>query len=76
MLVHELIEELRKMDRNAHVVVDGHIVAGVKEVKGRAGDGVRHWPDSFRLADTGKDKAVVFLRHTEFSDGQWGLTTT
>lgn len=75
MRVHELIEALRKLDRNAYVVVNDTIVADVLEITGRAGDGQRHWPDSFRRVDGGKDKAVTFMRHTEFSDGSIGLSS-
>ena len=74
MIVRELIEELKRLDPMAHVVINGRIVAAVEEVRGRVGDGTRHWPDDFRHHDAGRDKGVVFLIHREMSDGYQGLS--
>lgn len=72
MRVQELMGLLSTFDGNAFVVIDGKIVAGAEQIAGRFG-GDKHWPDTFRPADAGREKAVVFLHHTEFSDGSQGL---
>lgn len=72
MTVKELREALAKIDGDAYVVINDLVVVGIEEVRGRVG-GAKHWPDTFRRVENGRDKAVVFLRHTEFSDGTYGL---
>jgi len=74
MRVKELKCLLEKFDDNAFVVVNHTVVAGVEQVSGRVG-GDKHWPDTFRRVSGGRDNAVVFLIHTEFSDGSQGLTS-
>jgi hypothetical protein len=75
MKVRELKQLLDGFDDNAFVVINGIVVAGIEEIHGRSG-GDKHWPDTFRKVDAGRDKAVVFLVHAEFSDGSQGLTHT
>lgn len=72
MRVRELMELLKGVDDNAFVVVGGKVVVGLEQVDGRVG-GDKHWPDTFRRVAGGRDKAVVFLKYTEFSDGSQGL---
>lgn len=74
MRVRELMGLLSTFDGDAFVVVGGTVVAGAEQIAGRVGGSDKHWPDTFRPADAGREKAVVFLHHTEFSDGSQGLT--
>ena len=75
MRVHELLVLLKDMDRNAYVVINDRVVASIEEIRGRVG-GPNHWPDTFRRVDGGRDKAIVFLRRAELSDGSQELIST
>lgn len=70
MTVAELIQFLQKAPRDALVVVNNEVVAGAQIVNGRVVDA---YIREFQRSAKGKHKAVVFLKHMEFSDGKWGL---
>mgnify|MGYP007044011365 CR=1 FL=1 len=69
MKVHELIEFLKKMDRNALVVINGMVVSGAVKQKGKLSNG--YYQQLFRKnEEKGKVEAVLFTYLTENSLGE------
>lgn len=68
MNVGELIEELNKYPKTAHVVISNEIVLSTVCVPGRLKDG--YYNKMFTQVDKGKDHGVMFLKHIELSTGE------
>ena len=67
MTVKELIEKLKKVDQNSHVVVGDVIADDIVEEVGRVKEG--HLTHHFKPHPKGKHSAIRFTALTEFSDG-------
>jgi len=73
MTVEDLIEFLKDAPRDAHVVIGGEIVSGAIVLTGKVKRNFM-FSDHFTVTDKGKDHALMFTHHTEFSDGSHGLS--
>lgn len=70
MRASELIAALSRLKDDPHVIINNRLVVGISDViPGRIG-GDRHWPDDFRPAAKGRERAITFLRWAEGSDGK------
>ena len=67
MTAAELIAFLQTVPPDSVVVVNGEIIVSAIMCRGRING------DLFRRSDKGNKHAVMFLHHTELSDGQWVL---
>jgi hypothetical protein len=68
MQIKELIEALKRLPPNAHVVVAGVVIHGVALYRGSVQIGYYnpHWIRDKK----GKETAVMFLANTEISTGE------
>jgi hypothetical protein len=64
----ELIKMLKTFDRDAEIVIGGAYVTGVEQVVGRRSKPLLG-EDRFYKTDKGHDKAIVFTKLDEMSDG-------
>ncbi len=72
MKVRELIEELQKLDGDILVAVNGVIPVGVEVVWGYSGESYNGpW---FKKHNIGTEKALVFQKWVELSNGEWERT--
>lgn len=72
MIVSELISELQKAPHDAHVVVGGEIIVTTTIITGRSAEG--YYNRVFNETSNGRETAVVFLKHSENSKGEVGLS--
>lgn len=68
MQVCDLIEQLRRVPQDAHVVVSGDVVHGIELRTGYIELGYMN--PTFHRNPKGKVQAVVFLANTELSTGE------
>ena len=74
MTVENLIETLKKFDKNAVVFINGLVVSGVEKHTGRYNAVDYDGRDSsgnvrFRKTQNGKQTGITFTHYTESSDG-------
>lgn len=68
MQVRDLIEKLRKVDQNAHVVVGNDVVHGIEETRGFLNFG--YYNPVFNRSPKGSEVGLFFLVNEELSTGE------
>lgn len=76
MTVKDLIALLKDIDPKTYIVINGEVIQGIKLLDGRVKDGYYNHTFVTTQKSVNRDKALVFTRLVELTDGELVMSVT